>query len=473
VGDGNTTTFTLPNNNGYDPSTMQDNEAYVYVNNVKLVLDDGYVVNPYDGFSSTRTITFTTAPATGAKILLSVSTGADYRVTGALGNLLTFLSGHIPSSSDIIEIVSWNDTSEQGLLTEVFVGPSTNNNNTFDLGRVIDNPERLLVTMDGSWLFNGLGYRLEGTSIVINGPTIDPSSVIAITSFTNSTVAPPMAFRIFQDMRGVQATYRITPSTTTTLVAPLAPTDDVIYVNDASTLSQPNFAVEFNINIVYNIGDIVIYNNLYYVATATTVGHLPTDPTYWQLTSAAGNVWGVLTVAGERIMYRHRDTVANTVSGLLRGTAGTAVGNNMGTNTLTGTPLVYPVGSDVYDMSRGNLAPDTCQNYIETNVTYPLESGINLADGITTTFTLDADISEVPADVRNETVEIYLGGTQVESGYTITADTPVTVEFDVAPPAGVEVAILVRRGHSWYGLSTPNLPLNETDTLCARFLRGE
>ena len=440
---------------------MPDTDVSVYVNNVRLVPDDGYVVNAWDGMSTTRSITFTTAPADGAKILLSVSTNSDYRITGPDGTIMTFLSGHVPVPSDIIEITTWNDTSEQGLLTEVWVGPSVDGNNTFDLGRVIDNPERLLVTVDGYWLFNGLGYRLEGTKVIINGPTIDSSTVVAITSITNSVVPDPMTFRIFQDMRGVQATYRITPATTTFLVAPVSTIDDVIYVDDASVLGQPSFAVEFNNNITYHAGDVVIYDNSYYQATSTTIGHLPTNTSYWIVTTGAANIWGVLTIDGERIMYRHRDTDANTVSGLLRGTAGTAIDS-------------HDIDADVYDMGRGNLMPAECQNYLVSNVTYPLVSGVNLGDGTTTAFTAaDIDISEVPIDVRNEAVEVYLGGARVETGYAITADAPVTVTFTEPPPVGVEVAILVRRGHSWYSLATPELPLNETDTYCARFLRGQ
>ena len=48
---------------------------------------------------------------------------------------------------------------------------------------------------------------------------------------------------------------------------------------------------------------------------------------------------------------------------------------------------------------------------------------------------------------------------------------------DIAPPAGVEVTILVRRGVTWYapGVDTPSdgRPLQVTDTQAARFLRGE
>jgi hypothetical protein len=286
-----------------------------------------------------------------------------------------------------------------------------------------------------------------------------PGSEFDTLDFRVYTADGGPCFRIFQDMRGVQATYRITPDTTTTLVQALGPTDDIIHVQDASALGDPNLASNYNNNFIYNIGDVVMYNGFFYQAIAITTGHLPTDISYWQMTAGNANIWGVLTVNGERIMYRYRDTTANTVSGLLRGTAGTAITS-------------HEVDTYVYDMGRGNLAPETCQNYIESNITYPLVSGENLGDGSTTTFSADIDISQEDSTIRDETVEVYIGGARVETGYTITADTPVTVDFDEPPPAGVEVTILVRRGHSWYSLATPELPLSETDTTCARFLQG-
>jgi hypothetical protein len=204
-----------------------------------------------------------------------------------------------------------------------------------------------------------------------------------------------------------------------------------------------------------------MYSDGFYQAIAPTVGNLPTDTDYWEPTEGAANIWGILTIDGERIMYRHRDTAANTVSGLLRGTAGTAI-------------TAHTTGTDVYNMGRENLMPLTCQNYIVSNITNPLESGVNLGDGTTVQFTADIDISQQPSATRDESVEVYIGGTRIpNTDYTITADNPVTVEFDTAPPTGYEVAILVKRAHTWYNIDTPLLPLNETDTICARFLQGQ
>jgi hypothetical protein len=46
-----------------------------------------------------------------------------------------------------------------------------------------------------------------------------------------------------------------------------------------------------------------------------------------------------------------------------------------------------------------------------------------------------------------------------------------------APPAGAEVTILVRKGLSWYqignGTASNGIALQETDTVAARFLKGQ
>ena len=249
-----------------------------------------------------------------------------------------------------------------------------------------------------------------------------PTDVIMITEFTNSVAPEAMAFRIFQDMRGVQATYRITPATTTYLVEPVDADDDIIYVHNASALNQPELAM---------------------------------------------NIWGLLTINGERIMYRNRDTIANTVSGVRRGTAGTAA-------------APHDVGTDVYNISRGNLLPAPYQNYVVSNLEnntalYPI-----LGDGSTTTFVAEfINVSNLDdSTTMEEAVEVYVGGILQVGGYTITDPGPmVTIEFDTPPPSGVQVTILVRRGATWYapGAGTPSngVALQDTETRAARFLRGE
>jgi len=442
IGDGSTETFDLPSRGGYSEGLIADSDVEVYFNNVLQEQNVVYVVSPWDG-SSNRTITMAFPPAPGTVLIVSVSTGAQYNISG---NELTFLpeAGLSPQVGDLLEFVTWNDTSEQGILTQVFVGPTTSgitisegydsvdfdsasvNNttgsydysvgsqiqsNVFDTGTIIDNPDRLLVTVNGEWIFNGIGFTVDGSNVVILGPTIPAQTVVAITSFTQSVVPGSMEFRIFQDMRGVQATYRMTPQTTTVTTQPVAQDDDVIYVGNILALTQPNFAA---------------------------------------------NIWGVLTIDAERIMYRYWDEQTGTVSGLLRGTAGTAAA---------------PHDSDaiVYNLGRGNLLPEQYQNYIVTNSA--------IADGSTTVFTaVDINLLLEDSSIRDESLEVYVGGTRVTTGYTVTGENPAEITFTDAPPAGAEVTMLVRRGVTWYeqgaGTASNGVPLQETETKAARFLRG-
>jgi hypothetical protein len=452
IGDGSTVTYDLPTRGGYSQGIIADNDVEVYVNNTAQVLGIDFVVDPWDG-SSDRTITFlTSAPPVGSVLLISVRTAAQYWV---VGDQIQFRpsAGLNPQQGDIIEITTWNDTSEQGILTQVFVGPTTSGvlisegysstdydaatvtdtpgsydysvgtqvtSNTFDTGRIITDPERILVTINGKWVFNNDGYVVDGSNIIVLGPALPPQTVVAITSFTQSVVPGPLSFRIFQDMRGVQATYRMTPSTTTYLETAVSATADSIQVGNIEALTQPNFDA---------------------------------------------NIWGVLTIDAERIMYRHWDKATKTVSGLLRGTAGTAI-------------TAHASGAIVYNLGRDNLLPQQYQDYIVSNTT--------LGDGSTTVFTAPDITTEFEdSTIIDETVEVYVGGIRVYqsdgssviNGYVFIDNNPVTIEFDTAPPAGVDVTILVRRGQTWYqqgaGTASNGVPLQLTETIAARFLRGQ
>jgi hypothetical protein len=414
----------------------------VYVNNEALILGVGFVVDPYDE-SSDRTVTLLVTPPAGATILISVRTAAQYYITG--NTLVWKTTGSlIPSEGDIVSVTTFNDTSEQNILTQVFVGPNTEGttvsqgfdvtvfdqgnvtnepgsfdfstgviieNNRFNTGRVIVDSSRLVVTINGYYLFPGNGFTVEGTNVIITGPAINAAEVVAITSVTQSVVPAAIAFRIFQDMRGLQSTYRITPSTTTVLTQPLQFYDDIIYVDDAGALSEPNLPL---------------------------------------------GIFGLITINGERIAYRNRDLENNTVSGLRRGTAGTG-------------QAAHTVGADVYDIGIGNLLPAEYQNYIVSQEF--------LANGTQTVFATD-DIFVVGLDSTEivEAVEVYVGGTLQSSGYTVTGSGPVTIDFDTAPTENYQVSIVVKRGLSWYepgsGTASNGIPLQEQNTLAARFIRG-
>jgi len=442
IADGSSLQYYVPDRGGYNQALIADNEVSVYLDNQPLIQSVDYVVDPSDG-SSRRTITLSTLPPVGAQILISVNHAAVYTISG---QVLTFKAtgGFVPSQGDIVTVTTFNDTSEQNILTQVFQGPESQGllvsegydstdfdvgnvsgepgsydystgivvqNNRFNTGRIISNASRLEVTLNGVYLFEGAGFVVDGTVLEVLGPPINTLSVVTITSYTQSVVPGAIAFRIFQDMRGQQATYRITNQTTTKLAQPLLADADTIFVEDASRLSEPN---------------------------------LPEG------------IFGLITINGERITYRSRNTFDNTLTGLRRGTAGTAAADHL-------------TGTEIYDIGLGNLLPVQYQDQVIADNT--------LADGQNTVFvaeniTIESDDSTEIV----EAIEVYVGGILQQGGYVITGAAPVTVVFSTAPTAGYQVSIRIRQGLSWYqpgpNTASDGIALQEQQTLAARFIRG-
>ena len=443
--------YPLPNRGGYSLALVADNDVRVWVNNQELTLYSEFTIEPYVPGDDTRDVEFAIPPSSGSEVLISVSTKADYVLQSDGSSLYNTLlvwrttNGFYPIAGDIISVTSWNDTSQQEMVTLLWQGPVTTGvvvpepydstdfdvglvtglpgsydysagqavtTNDFQLSRIVPDPTRMVVTKNGSRIFYGDDYLIVGEQLVLHGPVIGVTDVVVAQLFTDSIVPEQMEFRIFQDMRGVQATYRMTPSTTTALTQDLYLDQDVIYVDNAAALTQPNLAI---------------------------------------------NVWGVLTINGERIMYRYLDTDNNIVSGLRRGTAGTAAD-------------VHAAGATVYNLGRGNLAPVEYQDHVVYTNT--------LGNGTTVTFSApNIDLSQLTLSFAEQAILVFVGGIRVTSGYTVDSVAPATVTFDTAPDNGYEVSILVRQGFGWYqpanGNPSDGQALQVTQTDAARFFRGQ
>jgi hypothetical protein len=443
IDDGSSLQFYLPTRGGYSQGLVSDNDVTVYIDNTPLTLGTEFVVDPWDGVTP-RTVTLTAPPPAGSIVLISVRTAAQYYLSG--NTLIWKNSGSlIPVAGDIISVTTWNDTSEQGILTQVFAGPTSEGvqitqpydttdfdlatvtgdpgsfdysegtitqTNSFDTGREILNSSRLEVSLDGIYLFEGIGYSVNGSIVNIAGAPISAAQIVAITSFTQTVVPGEIGFRIFQDMRGLQSTYRINELATTELAQPLSATDEIIYVVNAEALAEPNLEL---------------------------------------------GLFGLITINGERISYRTRNLANNTLSGLRRGTAGTAADSHIS-------------GAEVYDIGRGELLPREDQDYIQ--------SQDYLANGTTTVFvTDDIVLTGLTVAQQNRAVEVYVGGLLQSGGYQVTSVAPVAVAFNTAPTANYQVTLLVRRGVSWYtpgpGTASDGVPLQEQQTTAARFIRGD
>ena len=429
------------------PDGVADSEVVVYLDNVLLTQGVDYVVLPWDGSSLTRSIQLTNNPPVRDYtfyLIVACTTTAQYNIVGQQLNFIPG-SGLAPVINDTITVTSFNDTSEQLLLTQVFVGPDTSgeltvsegydtdlfdvgniNNapgsfdysegliiriNQFDTGRTSLDAARLVVTLDGRYLFQDQNwYQNSETSIIIKGATINPNQVVTIFQSNAFSVPDATGFRIFQDMRGLQRSYRISPGATTQLITALGATSDTITVADASVLTVPNLALA---------------------------------------------IFGQITINGERIAYRNINLATNTISGLRRGVAGTAAST-------------HPAGSAVYVIGAEVELP---MQYQDTLVYDNF-----LADGATSTF-VATDVQIIDDSSAVEAVEVYVGGLLQTTGYSITSTAPVTVVFDTPPAAGYQVSIRVLQGLSWYqpgfDSASDGTPLQETNTDAARFIRND
>ena len=466
IGDDSSVSFGLPQRGGYSQQIINaSTDITVWVDNILQPQNAGTTMGTYNVSNWTgsntpgRQVIFDSPPPAGAKILIAVSTVADYVITGNQLQMITTVN-----LNDVFAVTTWNDTAQLYPLTLVFQGPVTTgitlteaydttvfdeasvtdtpgsfdysvgvsiNVNDFYLERSINDASRLWVTLDGTRLFEGVDYTVQGDYLILASGPIGSAQVMVIEAFTNSIVPDAMAFRIFQDMRGVQATYRITDATTTSLAQALSNTAEIAYVVDASRLSEPDLEM---------------------------------------------GIFGIVTIDGERIMYRERDALLNTITGLIRGTAGTGAAE-------------HAAGASMYDTGRGNLLPEQFQDYIV--------SDSSLGDDSTTVFYAPNIVVANFEDSTVETaaIEVYVGGirqyaysdTTANSQYRwfITNYDPLAIEFVVddlvyppltAPAAGAEVTILVRQGVTWYapGVDTASdgVALQDTQTQAARFLRG-
>jgi hypothetical protein len=441
--------------------------------NVGVTLGD-YGVTAWDGSNVPgRQVVFNQAPRPGSRIVISVSTLADYSVDIANNDIVLKF---VPNLGDRFAITTWNDTSQQDLLTRIWVGPVLTGiatvegydttdfdqaifsfqpgsfdysnetvaaRNLFDLGRTDVNASRLWVTLNGQRLYVGQDFTVEEGFLELASGTIGTADVLAVTEVTDSIVPPASAFRIFQDMRGVKATYRIDPDTTTEVAQPVSSTDTVIYVTDAGRLAVPNIET---------------------------------------------GLLGIVTVGSERVVYREINLADNSIRSLLRGSAGTAVSDHV-------------VGTPVTDIGVGNLL-QTDQDYIisdtslgdgSTTLFYAPNLNFGSGDSTLDTLVYDDEGNLVPAKI-DESIEVYVGGERQlrasQDGtsryrWVVTDFEPLAIEFigdffdpvnpDPAPPAGVEVTILQRRGTWWYNIETDAervQALQESLSDTARFLTG-
>ena len=338
TGDGSTTVYTVSDTDGtIDPDTVADNDVEVYNNGTRLVQNVDYTLAPSDG-SSLRYITFTTAPVTGDRIVISLLTGQQFRINS--DNEILLDGSLTIAEDDDCRIHTFSNHDPLRIRTQVFVGTTTGTTtivtgydevgydaDTFDgettlvvttpeytLSRDVTNGVFLWVTINGVRIHPNTDFSLSGSNKILLGDhlNVTSSDVVTVTSFTENVRPDAFAFRVGQDILGNKIYKRISDIETTTLSRTLQITDTEIHVTNASVLPDP--------------------------------GVVSNDP-------------GVVYIDGERITYYAIDRATNTLSQLRRGTYG------------TGAKVTHLAGSKVQDASTQQDVPTT------TKIWYDIDAG--------------------------------------------------------------------------------------------------
>ena len=299
-------------------SFISDNDIHVFVDNgdeLRLYVD--FTLTSSDG-ESIRQVVLTETPEAGTDVKIFVDTAADYKINYSGtpisdDNKIRF--DDPPRSDQRVVITSDNDTSELDLINRVYKGPTTIGFETvigydaedfdkrlfdesigsssdlsiFNLGRVIVFPDRLQVTVNGLRKYYGEDWELfnirnqQTTSIRFLGNPIDALDVVVVRMQSENIVPDNLTFSLFKDMRDNNAIYNNNKSHVTTLTEAVTADADTIKVLDTSKLTVPDLT---------------------------------------------NNQFGIVMIDAERITYREIDLVNHTISGLRRGTAGTAANSH-------------------------------------------------------------------------------------------------------------------------------------------------
>ena len=423
---------------GFTVINLDPVEIYFYTppaNGAQVrILGKKYILEPWDGSTDYRTVWIFDAPTDGSIVQVSVWTRSDYQIVDNYSTLLIDNTITIPANAQI-GVLSYNDAVQQNLLTRMYLGAQSatppseigfdevpfdfgsfdevqvfaTTVTTFNLGRKNVKPGRLWVTVNGVSLIPGDEFivleQQNESVLVLSLPSLAVEDIIVATMRTEFETPDPIAFRVFHDMRNNRSVYRITDASSTALVQSLSTTDDIVYVKDASVLSEP-------------------------------------DP--------ESGTFGFVTIDGERITYLTRNTDNNTLSNLRRGTAGTGIASHASGAVVTDIGTVNRLTAQYQDADR-----------FETFE----------GDGSTKVFTAT---SMSVADQR--AVIVTVGGRILNDGYTVTSTSPITLSLSTAPQLGEQVKISVLQSKIFYapGANTPSdgLPLQSTNTLAARFIRG-
>jgi hypothetical protein len=389
--DGSTVTFTIPTSAGEGAvadgdirvSVISPDDRSTLFPTVNKSVNIDYTLDPSDG-SSARTVTFYDPPSTGDTVIISVRTGAEYLVDGTTITLTSSAPAY--TTGDVLYLTSFANHNPIRPQTQVFIGlgsDTATDDELFDesgfdstgfdetsitgvslskytMDRAVTNNSYLWVTLDGVKLHPG-EYDIDDQGrLDLSGETVTSASEIIVTSFTENIIQPTVGFRIFKDMLGGINYYRICDDESTLVAQDVSITNDKIYVEDASKLSD-----------------------------VTPDSRYP----------------GVVFIGNERVTYWERNTEFNYITNLRRGTRGTR------------KAPIHRTGVAVIDASEDSRMPATnthTQTWYTAGVGTP-SNGLGLQASTTTNAKF---LKGCQAIVQNYTKELD-SPEYIENGYVV------------------------------------------------------
>ena len=352
-GDGGTTTFELTSSADIDHRTITASDLSVFVAGAS---NTDWTLDADDG-SSARTITFTSAPTSGAVIAIGDNTNAEYSI---VGSNITIASGIAVPSGAKLNITSFSNHDSLQMTAETFVGLESSevtlkmgydvdvydtigfdgddilvvNSPTYTLHVTPQSVNYLWVTLNSVRLSLNHDFEIQNDKLLIKR-SISATDVLVVNHFSENTIKHRIAWRMWQDVIGRTKFYRMIDDATTVLTKKLSRLDVEIEVKDGSKLADP---------------------------------------------SPATNTPGVVFIGSERVTYWTKD--GNILKDIRRGTMG------------TGVAFAHYIGDTVMDTSVRQEVPSAYNNVWYDDIT---------VDGSTNTMTADNFGNVITADDDNTT----------------------------------------------------------------------
>ena len=308
--------------------------------------DNTITVDDTTGLVSQTPIIFTTS---------SVDTGTD-----VLGGII---AGHTYYVLEVIDATTLTIASVRESLVPVTLTTDTGSVKVSQWEQ--DNVDRLWVTVNG--------YRIPSSNLYLNADndlsiltTIQTGDQVIITSMVPSATPNEQVYLTNVSTTNEASVYRAGRHTRTWLTRPFSYTDETIYVQDVTHLTDnviqvataPAPDVDGNIMIGLNadknlISQVIVFNNTtdqFVSSSAYSVVLVDTAPQI-QITGEVSEgdtitvtvlVGNLLYINGEQIKFTSVDLATNSITGLQRGTNG------------TGITALNPKFTEVYGLLSGN-----------------------------------------------------------------------------------------------------------------------